>query len=535
LPPLAAQITPLPPLAAQITIERPMPLPAALALVLTHAHVLTMSPAQPTASVLAIVDGRVAYAGDDEAAARRAAGPDATRIDLGGKTVMPGFNDAHVHFGYSITAYGRRGIFFHQPTTKSAFIAAVGKFARGRSDSGWLFVTINALPDGIRGPRDLDFVTRPLFVISEHGALFNTRGLRDGKISADEAPGGFVRGALIASELEHLITLTPHAELVEGARNFLAELAKDGITSVQLIDELPDLFEELRKGDALTARVRLVPFGYRWNDFTHHDDWRGGDPTMVRVEGVKYFYDSWARIGRFELQRIFDAVTGARRPVIVHVISRRALSSLLDKLERMAGGDGDKLRLFRFDHVDEATRADADRLAKDGIMVCSNPSMIPEWASEHAFPMRTLLDAGVKLCIGTDWLGDHVPLRPLPPLVNVQLAATHAGYGNAERITVAEALAGYTTGSAAAEGEAREKGMLVPGMLADLIVLSADPLATAPEHVRDIDVLMTMVGGRVVYRRGGFGAPPASSIGAPVVTPTSIGAPRAPELAPPRH
>src|SRR5271167_4987825 len=97
---------------------------AVLAVVITHAHVLTMSPAQPTATALAIVDGRVAYAGDDAQAARRAAGAGAEELDLGGRTVMPGFNDAHVHFGYSVTAYGPRGLFFAEPVQKRELIAA---------------------------------------------------------------------------------------------------------------------------------------------------------------------------------------------------------------------------------------------------------------------------------------------------------------------------------------------------------------------------------------------------------------------------
>src|SRR6059058_738003 len=84
-------------------------LAAVLAVVITHAHALTLSPAQPVASTLAVVDGKIAYAGDDEAAARRAAGPGAEIIDVAGRTVVPGFNDAHVHFSLGATLGGRRG------------------------------------------------------------------------------------------------------------------------------------------------------------------------------------------------------------------------------------------------------------------------------------------------------------------------------------------------------------------------------------------------------------------------------------------
>ena len=133
----------------------------------------------------------------------------------------------------------------------------------------------------------------------------------------------------------------------------------------------------------------------------------------------------------------------------------------------------------------------------------------------------------MRTCIGTDWLGRHTPPRSLSPLESIQLAVTHGGFGTAERIDSAEALEAYTVGSAAAEGMEAKKGMLAPGMFADLVVLSANPTAVAPDEIGAIDVLLTMVGGRVVYRRGGFGAPPPSTIGAPrPPPPPTIGPPR---------
>src|SRR6185369_1161725 len=173
-----------------------------------------------------------------------------------------------------------------------------------------------------------------------------------------------------------LIKVLPERTLLEGARDFLAELARLGITSVQLIsDELPDLFERLRLAGELTARVRFVPFGYRIGNPIYHSEWRGPAPDWVRVDGVKYFHDDWARITRYELQLIYDDVAKANRRVVLHVLSRRALVSFLNAIERMSRAQPEKARLFRVDHADELTKAEADRLAKLGIIVCSNPSM----------------------------------------------------------------------------------------------------------------------------------------------------------------
>jgi predicted amidohydrolase YtcJ len=508
-------------------------LAAVLAVVITHAHALTLAPAQPVASTLAIVDGKVAYAGDDEAAARRAAGDGAEVIDVAGRTVVPGFNDAHVHFGLSLTVGGPLGIVVPE-LPKKAWLAAVADGARGRPPGQWLFVTTNFLPDGVARAADLDALGRPVFVITKRGALLNHRAMTLCKLTNKEAPNGFIDGREINAGLDRAIKVQPERFLLDGARELLAELARLGITSVQLIsDELPELFERLRLSGALTARVRFVPFGFRFANPVYHSDWRGGAPDWVRVDGVKYFHDDWARMTRYELQLIYDDVAKAGRRVVVHVLSRHALRSFLDAIERMSRAAPDKAQLFRVDHADEVTKAEADRLAHLGIIVCSNPSMIPEWRTEHAFPMHTLAAAGVRTCIGTDWLGRHTPPRSLAPLESLQLAVTHGGFGSAERIDSAQALEAYTVGSAAAEGMADRKGTLGPGMLADLVVLSADPTAVAPDKIAEIEVLMTIVGGRVVYRRGGFAAAPPSTIGAPrPPQPPSIGVPRPPP--PPR-
>ncbi|MGZ3428694.1 MAG: amidohydrolase family protein, partial [Polyangia bacterium] len=395
-------------------------------------------------------------------------------------------------------------------------LAALADGARGRPPGQWLFVKADELPRGVARAADLDFLGRPVFVITRHGSLLNRRAMAICKLTDKQAPHGFINGRQVNDGLERAIAAQPDRYLVEGARDFLGELARLGVTSVQLIsDELPDLFERLRRQGELTARVRMVPFGFRFDNPIYHSDWRGDDPDWVRVEGVKYFHDDWARITRFELQAIYDDVAKSGRHVVLHVLSRRALANFLDALERMTKAAPEKARLFRVDHADEVSRADAERLARLGVIVCSNPSMLPEWHDEHAFPMHTLAAAGVRTCIGTDWLGRHTPRRTLSPLESIQLAVTHGGFGTAERIDSAQALEAYTVGSAAAEGMEAKKGTLAPGMFADLVVLSADPTAIAPDKIAEIEVLMTMVGGRVVYRRGGFGAAPPTSIGGP--------------------
>jgi hypothetical protein len=474
----------------------------ALAVVITNAHVLTMNPAQPTAKVVAVAGDRIAYVGDDLAAAEKAA-PGAALLDAGGRTVMPGFNDAHVHFGLSLTLGSDHGIDLPN-LDRRAFIRAVKRASAAHPDRDWLFIKIRDLPRGIESARDLAFISRPLLVVSAHGGILNPRARALGGFSNDEAPGGFIHGRDLATSFDRLIKALPFGRLAGGAHEFLAHLARVGITSVQLIDELPDLFDGLRRKGELTARIRFIPFGHQFENPFYVSSWKGPAPDWVRVEGVKYFDDEGARLPRWEMEEIFERSRKASRQVVVHVLSGAALESLLDGIEQLATADHDPAatRLWRIEHADEVTPEQARRLAKDGIIVCSNPSMIPEWHTESAFPMHTLLAAGVRTCIGTDWVGRHVPERSLSPMSGVELAVTHGGFGTAERITTAQALDAYTVGSATAEHLEKKKGSLRPGMFADLIVLSADPLTTPPEELGAIEVLMTMVGGRVVYRHG---------------------------------
>jgi predicted amidohydrolase YtcJ len=504
---------------------------AAVAVVLANAHVLTMNAAQPAATTVAVQGDRIVYVGDDLASARKAAGPGAEVIDVGGRALIPGFDDAHAHFGLSLTLGGAHGVDVPDLPRKK-WIETVKKESAARPGNDWLFVKTRDLPSGIAVSKDLDFVSRPLFLVTSHGGILNGRARELGGFTDEEAPQGFVRGRELAAALDRLVKALPLRTLTGGAHAFLEELARDGITSVQLIDELPELFESLREKGQLTARVRLVPLGFRFETRLYEPLWKGPAPEWVRVEGVKYFHDDGARITRFELREIFSRAAAAARPVLVHVMSGRALDTLLDGIESQARvlGKPEATRLFRVEHGDEVTREQAQRLARLGMIVCSNPSMLPEYVGRRraiAFPMHTLLAAGVRTCIGTDFVGDHQPRRPLRPMESVALAVTHGGASTDERITPAQALEAYTLGSAAAEGMAAQKGSVEKGKLADLVVLSSDPETVPPDELARIEVVYTMVGGRVVYRASSFAPvgrrPPPPTIGPEKREPASIG------------
>jgi predicted amidohydrolase YtcJ len=501
--------------------------PLALALVLANAHVVTLSPSAPRASVLAVVGERIAYLGDDLAAAKKAAGPSAEVLDMGGRTITPGFDDAHVHWGYLLTLGSDHAVDI-PGGGKRAWIAAVSRASAERPDGDWLFVKTLHLPDGIAKSSDLAFIDRPLFVISARGGVLNRKGLARAGFTAEEAPNGFVRGRVMAFALDRVEHTLPHRRLLDGARQFLAQLGRLGITSMQCIGEMPELFEELRQMGELTARVRFIPLGYRFDTPFYEPSWKAPAPLWVRVDGVKYFHDDGAGLSRWELSEVAARAIAAHRPVVVHVLSSHALDTLLDGIELASRAHPGASRLFRVEHADDITPDEARRLQRLGVAVCSNPAMLPEWRRANAFPLRTLHDAGVHTCIGTDWVGRHQPARSLSPLDGLQQAVTHGGFGTKERISAAEALDDYTRGSAAAENLDGDKGTLAVGKLADLVALSQDPLEAPAEQLSSIQVLMTMVGGKIVFHEPGFAATvhraPPSTIGPePAKRPPTIG------------
>ena len=122
--------------------------------------------------------------------------------------------------------------------------------------------------------------------------------------------------------------------------------------------------------------------------------------------------------------------------------------------------------------------------------------------SRTSYAWRSMLDAGALLAFGSDW-----PVAPLDPILGIYAAVTRAtldgkhpnGWIPEERLTVEEALRAYTTGSAYAAFQEKEKGTITPGKLGDLVVLSDDLFNIPPEHIRDTRVVMTIVGGRTVY------------------------------------
>lgn len=320
----------------------------------------------------------------------------------------------------------------------------------------------------------------------------------------------------------------------------LAHCARHGLTSLVNMDGnryTLQVLTELRRQGRLTARVR-VPFHYR----PHRTP---ADLALASAMAADW-NDDWLASGfvKFFMDGVIDSTTAVRlddypgRPgykgaealhspeafaaacieadrrglqIATHAIGDGAVRRVLDGYAAARAANGARDSRHRIEHIELIDPADIPRLAELGVVGSIQPCHAPgaqdfplqptldmigrnRWPD--AYLMRTLAEAGVRLAFATDW-----PVADVNPLRCIQAALTRPAYDGArdERLGLHEVLAAYTRGGAWAEHTEDRKGMLRPGYLADLVMLSGDIEAVAPAEIGAMSVALTVVGGRVVW------------------------------------
>jgi hypothetical protein len=199
--------------------------------------------------------------------------------------------------------------------------------------------------------------------------------------------------------------------------------------------------------------------------------------------------------------------------VCTHAIGDQAISMILDLYDEVVKAHGANDRRFRIEHAQHMAAKDFDRFARLHVIASVQPYHAIDdgrWAearighdrSSRTYAFRTFLNHGVRLALGTDW-----DVAPLNPMLTVYAAVTRAtldgknpdGWFREQKLSVPETVEAYTLGSAYAEFQEQEKGSITPGKLADMVLLSDDILAIAPETIRQVKVLTTIVGGKIVW------------------------------------
>jgi predicted amidohydrolase YtcJ len=506
--------------------------------ILENGTIRTLDPALPRAGALAVAGAWVAGGvGTHETAL---AGPE--RVNLAGRCVVPGFTDSHVHF--PTWALAQRQLRLEGAASLDETLALVARavkdVAPGRRLRGFGWRSGDWSPAVEPTKEALDAVTGgiPVSLMAKdyHSVWLNTAALAqvDGDL---RVPGGVVEvdergdptGILREESAWHFrdtYDRPSEDELVEASRDGIRVANARGVTAVHDKDGWLGalrVFQRLRSEGALSVRV--------WQSLPHdHVDrlaeigiGSGLGDDLLRLGYIKAFLDgtlgsrtallmdgSGVEITGYEqFEDIVRRSAQAGFPVAVHAIGDLANRRALDAFEATQDEWRPRGLRQRIEHAQLLDDDDVLRYGQLGVAASVQFSHAPSdrdladrlWAgkTDRAYVFRSLLAAGALVANGSD-----APIEELDPLLGIRAGVLRTlderGPWHAEQaVTVAEALHATCVAPAWLTGDERRRGKLLPGYLADLVVLDRDPLACPPEELADVTVVATMLGGHWVH------------------------------------
>jgi predicted amidohydrolase YtcJ len=527
-------------------------------LIITNAKVWTGDQARISAQAVAVLGDRIVAVGSiAETDSWR--GPQTKIIDAGGMLVLPGFNDAHVHFvsgGMQLD-----NVQLKDATSAQGFARLIGERATIAPKGEWIlggnWDETKWTPPNIPTKQVIDALTpdNPVFVTryDGHMGLANTVALRLAGITAQtmDPPGGTIvrdaqgnpTGALKDAAADLLYKVIPplsHDQRLRIVKRAMKHAASLGVTSVQHMSaEVEDIavYDELLQRDELITRIYAAPLISKVNDIAKIGVRHAFGGPYLRIgalkgfadgslgSGTAYFYEPFLNQGdnrgllsdqmhpiSLMRDRMMTA-DAAGLQLCTHAIGDQGISIILDLYAEVAKAHGEADRRFRIEHAQHMAAKDFGRFAELQVIASVQPyhaiddgrfaeAHIGHDRSSRTYAFRTFLDQGVRLALGTDW-----EVAPLDPMQTVYAAVTRAtldgknpgGWFPEQKLTVAEAVEAYTMGSAYAEFQDTAKGSITPGKLADMVILSDDIFTIPPEKIRDVHVLKTILGGKLVF------------------------------------
>ncbi len=478
------------------------------------------------------------------------------QINLRGKTVVPGFVDAHTHIHYFALSQAR--VSLEGLDSLDACLSKIKKFARSLKQNEWVVgegYTLDRFRKRIQPDRYLlDKVThgRPAFIFSrdQHSAWVNSRALEKAKISGatpappggeivrfdDGTPTGILRERPAFDKVFCNIPQPSRGEIDRRWRQALEHAYKKGVTGVHSFDgpEAFDSLVSLAERNRLGLRINYYPQARLLPKLYETGTKYGTGTDFFRIAGVKIFADGSLGsqtalcFNRYlgskdnygieitpvgEMRRLIRSAAKLGLPCAIHAIGDKAVSNVLDALAGCPPlPPGVR---HRIEHLQLVRRKDLSRVKQLTAVASMQPSQCPSdiklireyWGARGAncFLFRTIIDKGIDLAFGSD-----VPTEPLDPIAGmaaaVQRALTNSKdvFYPQQRITGGEALYHFTVGPAIASGEANRRGRLLPGYPADFVVLSDDITRVPPGRIRETTVLATVLDGSVKYWSSSF-------------------------------
>ena len=515
------------------------------------------------AEAMAVLGDRIVAIGKEDEVAKWK-GPQTEVINLGGHFVMPGFNDAHVHLAeagwekLSVNLIGVKSLEeFRQRIREKVASAAAGEWITG---GGWdeTLWPVKATP----ARWDVDEVSQghPVFLqrVDGHIGVANSRALQlasvtvasrnpeGGKIDRNES--GNPTGILRETAREAVFAAIPkptHEKRKQAIEAALADAAEWGITSAQDNSRWEDfqVYEELEQEGKLPIRIsEWLPFDASVEGLKSMRDSHPRSDNMLHTGMLKGFMDGslgshtaallepytddaknsgLPRYGVDRLNEMTAERVDAGFQIGFHAIGDKGVQMALDAFENgekgtraqnLQGVDGSENFRLRIEHAQVTTPAEIERFKALKVIASMQPNHLltdMNWAqarlgpkrAAHSYAWAEFLHKGVMLAFGTDY-----PVEPITPFRGLYAAVTRKSedgereYFPEQKLTIDQAIAAYTTGSAYAEFAERDKGTLQPGMLADFVVLDCDITAVPAPKILDARVLRTVVGGKTVYQ-----------------------------------
>ena len=503
---------------------------------------------------IAIKDGRILATGSNAAMEKYQAGS-TKRIDLAGKLMVPGFNDAHNHLPNALksTMIHLEGMNPSWEALVDSIRLALKHTPKGQFITASIGLDIAKSPDATRFSLDKLAPDHPVLLLSwwGHVGIFNTMAMEKFGIGTtqQDPKGGFYErlpdGKTLTGKAyeknaywpntsyKKIMAMRDDERLVANLRSLSQDLLSLGITSFQNMctGANADDFVQYWKKAGLPLRMRLI----RWGDI--NPDGSLDIPSkqlpvkveglpLLRVSGTKWLLegtpleqgaaqlaaypgsDNW--YGRMnytvlEMERMIQEAITRKDQICFHIGGTKTIGVLL-KLMSKVDVDWPSLRP-RFEHGDEVDYSPEylNEVRRLGIIVVQNPTHfgpvpgmpLPPPGTSHGMAMKTLVKAGIPLAIGSD--GPH------NPFLNIMLAITHP-MRPSEALSREEAVIAYTKTAAYAEFQEQDKGSLTKGKFADLAVLSQDIFTVPLNELMKTRSILTLVNGEIAFDAGLIGS-----------------------------